>query len=423
MHYGNLTSNKTFDLCDILYDLTGFNILEYDMKNKIVINKMMNELKYLIDLDCIILLVNDNECNTTQYAFQILSCYELNEKVELKEYILKEDMKKDSLYLNDTDSEFSQKKHEVILRESNNMLLKLRIFNDGIDLKTNYSQRYLLDSETSNHLNLVKELYQHKLNNYTWISLLEIFNNFTRLVILENKRFEQQINGKFTKCKREDDVVEFKSRWIYSFNVTSDNYEITIGIHQNTPNSFSNISTYLYTGLVIVKSNMTMLNFVDLISLRDVRQHYINLKLSRGSYVVIPITSGFYFSHPREPKISIDDIVLVENKKDLRTNKASFDLSIVAKNIIDEIFEKFDVDKENLITFEKFMIFFKYIAENIDQINVSNSENTPISLGISQNEDDMRLLFKNFLDDKNQMNIKSFRNYFFSLIKTKGDVK
>jgi hypothetical protein len=40
-------------------------------------------------------------------------------------------------------------------------------------------------------------------------------------------------------------------------------------------------------------------------------------------------------SHPKDPKISIDEIILLENKKDSKTNKSTYDLSIVAKNILD----------------------------------------------------------------------------------------
>ena len=83
------------------------------------------------------------------------------------------------------------------------------------------------------------------------ISLNEIFTTFTRILIFENKKFEQQINGKFIKCKRDDDVLEYKSRWIYSFNVVTDNFEVTIGIHQHTPNTISPVVSYLYTGIVI----------------------------------------------------------------------------------------------------------------------------------------------------------------------------
>ena len=107
--------------------------------------------------------------------------------------------------------------------------------------------------------------------------------------MIENTKFEQQINGKFIKCIRDDNIFEYKSRWIYSFNVTSDNFEVTIGIHQNIPNTASPIITYMYIGLVILKSNMSMLNFVDYLPLKDSRQNFIKLKLTRGSYVVVPM--------------------------------------------------------------------------------------------------------------------------------------
>lgn len=108
------------------------------------------------------------------------------------------------------------------------------------------------------------------------------------MIVLERKRYEQQLNGKFIKCKRDDDITEYKSRWIYSFNVTNENMEVTIGIHQPSLN-YGLINSYLHAGLVVLRSNMSMLTFVDYIPMKETRQSFIKLKLLRGSYVVVPV--------------------------------------------------------------------------------------------------------------------------------------
>lgn len=281
-----IVSNTILEQNDILYDITGLPILELDLRNKLVVNKLAHGLKYLCDCDnSILLLVNDDEFESPQYCYQILSSYELNGQTSIEEYLVKEGLGNEKLFLN---LDEIQDQSEINIIKVNNVLFKLRKFHTNINFKADYEYNNLLES-INQTVEEVKELYPSGKAIYTYVSLREIFSSFTRLIFLENKKFEQQINGKFIKCMREDKVVEFKSRWIYSFNVTSDNFEVTIGIHQIPPNSLSPLISYLYTGVVILKSNMSMLNFVDYLPLRDYRQNFFKLKLNRGSYVVVPM--------------------------------------------------------------------------------------------------------------------------------------
>jgi hypothetical protein len=55
------------------------------------------------------------------------------------------------------------------------------------------------------------------------------------------------------------------------------------------------------------------------------------------------------------------------------------------------------------------MIFYTYTFSDYEELIISSY-------------DDLKIIFKNFLDEKNGINLKGFRNYFFSLIKTKGNV-
>jgi nucleoid DNA-binding protein len=111
-------------------------------------------------------------------------------------------------------------------------------------------------------------------------------------------------------------------------------------------------------------------------------------------------TSGFYFAHPKEPKIEIEKILLLENKKDAKTNKSNYDFSHIAKNIIDEIFDKFDVDRDGLLSLDELQIFCQYSVEDVEEFLEK---------------------IKSTLDDQNQLNLKGFRNFLFHIVKLKGE--
>jgi hypothetical protein len=239
-------------------------------------------IKSLIDNHNIIMILvsNEEEIGNLQFCFQVISYFETSQKCILKDYNILEGETSSSFLLLD-----GVKYTEM---ESQKFLLKLRKFNSMINLKTLHDYNYLLE-DRNNDITECKELYPLGKANYTYISISEVYSLFSRVLLIEKNKYEKQMNGKFIKTLRYDGLTEYKSRWIYSFNVTSENFEVTIGIHQSIPNSFSLIPAYLYTGLVILKSNTPIVNFVDYLPLKQSRQNFLKLKLSKGSYVVIPM--------------------------------------------------------------------------------------------------------------------------------------
>jgi hypothetical protein len=279
-------SETLCEINDIIYDLTGLPILEFSLKNKIVVNKLNTYLKSLIENPkyIVLLVSNEEELENLQICFQVISFFETSQKNKLKDYHLFEGQTSSSLLILDENSD----KNKYTEIETQKILLKLRKFNGMINLKTLYDYNYLLE-DRNNDITEFKELYPLGKANYTYISICEVYSLFSKMLLIEKNKYEKQFNGKFIKTARYDGVIEYKSRWIYSFNVTSENFEVTIGIHQSIPNSFSIIPPYLYTGLVILKSNTPIINFVDYLPLKESRQNFIKVKLSKGSYVVIPM--------------------------------------------------------------------------------------------------------------------------------------
>jgi hypothetical protein len=313
------------DIGDTLYDLTGLPIVSFDFKNKIQTSRLLLELKNMVyNSNMILLLINEEDIESTQFAHQILTNYELLQLIKYQEYKFKEEKSPNKESLDNYTLGFTQ---------LNNIIFKLRALSDKCKLNTLFSERVLMDDDQVN-TNFVKELYpDNMLKNYSWISLNEITTKFSKLILLENMRFEQQINGKFIKCLRADSITEYKTKWIYSFNVTNDNFEMIIGLHQPSMN-YTTINSYLYAGLVILKSNRPFLTFVDYLPLKDTRQNFLKLKLTKGSYVVVPITSGFYFDNG-EANIPFNEVSLFEKKMDVKKNKMLDDFSPEAKYVID----------------------------------------------------------------------------------------
>lgn len=272
------------ELTDIIYDFSGLPIIELSLKNKLVLNKVNKFLKSLLDnQNYILILCNEEEENERQQlCYKVLTFFESNELCEVNEYIVNEGETSDFLQISN-DGNDKIKKIEVP-----KILLKLRKLNMNTELNTLYDYKYLLEDRSQN-INDCKELYPLGKSNYTYISLPELQTTFSKILLIEKCKFEKQFNGKFIKCLRYDGVTEYKSRWLYSFNISSDSFEITIGIHQTIPNSYCQFLPYIFTGLVILKSNTPLMNFVDYLPLKECRQDFIKLKLSKGSYVLIPM--------------------------------------------------------------------------------------------------------------------------------------
>jgi hypothetical protein len=312
------------DFSDSLYDLTGLPIISIDFKYEIRTSKILLDLKNLVyNTNKLCILVNEEDHSSTQFAYAILTTYELNELIRFQDYTFKAEKSKN---LDDVTN------YSKNIIEFNSVLFKLRPLSEKHILDTGYSLRVLMDSDRD--INFINELYPDKdVNTFSWININEIPSRFTKLLILEYLKYEQQINGKFIKCLRQDNIIEFKSKWIYSFNITNDNAEVTIGIHQPSIN-YSTITSYLYIGLVVLKSNSPFLTFCDYLHLKDCRQGFLKLKLPKGCYVVVPVTTGFYFEG-QESNPKFEDINLFEKKMDIKKNKMVEDFSQEAKHVLD----------------------------------------------------------------------------------------
>jgi hypothetical protein len=265
-------------------------IVEWDLRNKMIVNKIISDLKNMChNDDMILILVNDEEEDKIQCGYQILNYFEFKESIELNKFKVEEAKGFQSLYLTEKNQqEYLTNSLEKI--EAQNIFFKIRKLKRTDSLKTFYDFNSLLNSKED--INKIRLLYPDGDIYYSYISIGELCQKklFNRILIMGFKKFELQLNGKFIKCIREkDNIIEYKTRWNYTFNVTSDNFDVTIGIHQNTFNSDLQVSNHLYIGLIVLKSSYPMLFFVDHLPLKEARQNFLNLKLEKGTYVVVPM--------------------------------------------------------------------------------------------------------------------------------------
>ena len=235
-------------------------------------------------------------------------------------------------------------------------------------------------------------------------------NNFISSINIEETKNEIQLYGKFIKTKRqEDNIIEFRSRWIYTLNIRSNSTDIIFSLHQQSKN-LGKISNYLYTGILILKTAFPLLTFIDYLEIHDERQKYLKTKLDKGVYVIIPICSGYYsdsfISNENLKDISLDLInhSILEEKHVKSTDKTKKDFSIISKNIIEHIFENFNTNRSYYLSWIEVKIFYNFIFQ-------SNKST----------ENDILLELKPFLNENSTMSFKQMKNYLFHLYNSKGE--
>lgn len=110
-----------------------------------------------------------------------------------------------------------------------------------------------------------------------------------------------------------------------------------------------------------------------------------------------------------ENLIEIENIPVIEVKVDQRTKNSQSEFSNEAKNIIDEIFDKFDVNRDGLIGLAEIKLFFEYAVKEQYQAMKNNKQVE------ENNPEDVKTIFEKFLDSNDEMNLKEFRKFFFHL--------
>ena len=327
--YYNLSSFTIPNITTVLYDLSGYPLYEYDLSNQTTLTylkaNLYNELNNSIQNETIYLLITKplsyNTSNLLQFTYEILSTYYLNEGIPLfKISILK------SLKQNIT----SQYDYEYLLtHQSNDDTLIPKLYPKGDKL---------IDSSSNSN----------KYISYSYVSLNDIFMKCSSLIEIKKYKYEVKLNGKFIYIEH---INQYISRWFYTFNISDDYVEMNINIH-SLDLVHKNYQDY-YIGIIILKSNMLSISFVDYIPVKNTRDNFLKTFLEKGSYIIAPICIYKDDTIDKENDITIQQVNILS--KDKKT------LSNISNNIIEEIFERFDIDKDGMININEVKVFLNYI--------------------------------------------------------------
>jgi len=277
-------------------------VFEYEIKNNNAREKIAALLPNIVDnTNAVVLITHDEEyqqISPDQSFFNVLATHKKKEIYEMIDLLDEQELKLKEKTRQDMElRDLKRKERDVLINlrnpdsvipdKLNSILYKIHLFGDTNNL-TEFEYEKFMELKLLNKT----AKYDIKKNfniNYTYIETKELLNKFKSVIIMDSELpYEKQINGKFLKAVREDGVTEFRSKWIYAFNIPSDNYELTIGIQLPSKN-FGGINTYIYSGFVILKSNGVKINFVDYLPFKDTRQGFLKMRLNRGSYLVVPL--------------------------------------------------------------------------------------------------------------------------------------
>lgn len=331
LHYYYSNTNRLLTINEVLFDISGFPIYEYDLSSTIIKNYLKIQLKDIVDNspneNSILLLINDNDNSLhtlNQFSYEIISTFVYNKKILYK---------------------------VKLLQMLNSSLISKYDYINLIDNKsiTNIEIAHFYPSE-------IEPFNSSK--HYTYLSYVDIINKFTRMIEIKKCQYSNKINGKFIQVTRKDNVTEYISRWFYTFNIGNDNTEVCIGIHN--VDLIEKKYNMMYTGIIILKSNMMNFSFVDYVQVKNQRDNYLKCILSKGSFLIIPIC---VYNFERKNKKENNDIkgipLVIEDKNKKKT------LTTYCISCIEEIFERFDIDKDGYITQEEVDLFLDYIKDKI----------------------------------------------------------
>ena len=139
------------------------------------------------------------------------------------------------------------------------------------------------------------------------MSYEDMLANFKALNLCRVKNWEEvRIKGKFIRVQDiEDSNLEVVlSKWYYSFDITTPT-KIFLSIHQEDERIKGVLARrpYLDIGIAVLKRTMESFELVELKDFIQDRQCEIELNLEKGSYIVLPRTTGCTLRRPENAPI------------------------------------------------------------------------------------------------------------------------
>ena len=185
---------------------------------------------------------------------------------------------------------------------------------------------------------------------------------------------EVRLPGKFVRIfDIEDDTYEaVLSKWFYHLEVNDRPQRVFITVHQEDERIKGVMLRRPYCDVGITILRLVDQGGVELYDLKDFvvgRQTEIEVNLERGSYIILPRTTGCLSL--RRPEREMEQVPLLipmaEIDQQMRQKETSCldgqesfnykKMSLVFESAVEEIFSKFDVAQTGIMTFELFKTF------------------------------------------------------------------
>lgn len=219
---------------------------------------------------------------------------------------------------------------------------------------TKFAGKYCQDSPlwTDSLKSTIKPVF---INNYIYVSCDEFIDILDSITVCKLNRWsELSCKGKFVNVVEVEDenVSHFSSRWSYKFT-TEKSQKVTIGVHQADDKCPGVRETSPYTDIGIyvlnaVKGAYNLLVYDDPRFNRDV---YVEARLDKGTYYIVPKSSGLKLIDTLCANICSDI--------DIDIDGPAFSA------IINETFEKLDILDQGRITKQELDTFYSFLKRNI----------------------------------------------------------
>lgn len=199
---------------------------------------------------------------------------------------------------------------------------------------------------------------------------------FQKLTVCRVKDWEEvRLPGKFIRVTDNDDdsYEAVLSKWYYQVEVANKPQRIVVTLHQEDERRRGVVlrRPYCDVSLVILRLQNESVELYDIKDFVVDRQIEIEVSLDRGTYIILPRTTGCMCLRVPEKDdyepiplfIPVDEKVKMHPKTTTVPTNAQLPdgpqikLSLVFESTIEEIFAKFDIDQSGVLTYPEFRAF------------------------------------------------------------------
>lgn len=193
-----------------------------------------------------------------------------------------------------------------------------------------------------------------------WIPLENFVENFQNLHVGRVQKWnELRLRGKFVNGIDQNNpkISHFCSRWYYHIEIP-ETTNVIFGLHQEDEKDpyVGKTRPFIDIGLSVIKVEKGVWTLLDYHDTDFVRQDFLEIKLERGEYIILPRSNGVCLDFDQE----LDEVTLF-----------SIDNPLVV-SVIEDIFEKYDLILNGFLSFDEISAFYSFIQKPFTTADYQN---------------------------------------------------